>query len=95
LILHGELDMATVQDLQLRIDEVTVPGRAIVFDMAQLTFLGSTAITCMVRTSRATGHPVVLRSTPERVRRVLDIVDAPPQSLRAWVYEGDRASASC
>jgi len=90
LFLRGELDMATVQDLQDGIDEVIVPGRAIVFDMARLTFLGSSGITCIIRTCRATGHPVVLRNAPPRVRRVLDLVDPPPQRLAAWVFEGER-----
>jgi len=94
-MLRGELDMATVQHLQDRIDEVMVRGEAIVLDIAHVTFLGSMAIACIVRTNEATGRPVVLRNTPTRLRRVLNLVDPPPHSLRAWVYEGERASASC
>ena len=89
LVLRGELDMATVQDLQDTIDQVIVPGRAIVFDMAQLTFMDSTAINCMVRICMETGHPVVLRDASPAVRRLLDLLDGrdPP---RAWVFEGDQ-----
>jgi len=46
LLLRGELDMATVQDLQDKIDGIMVPGQAIVLDLAQLTFLDSSAIHC-------------------------------------------------
>ena len=38
--------MATVQDLQDKIDGIMVPGQAIVLDLAQLTFLDSSAIHC-------------------------------------------------
>ena len=89
LVLRGELDMATVQDLQATIDRVIVPGRAIVFDMAQLTFMDSTAINCMIRICMETGHPVVLRHASPAVRRLLDLLDErhPP---RAWVFEGEQ-----
>jgi anti-anti-sigma regulatory factor len=49
LLLRGELDLATVQDLQDTIDGIMVPGQAIVLDLAQLTFLDRTAIHCFIR----------------------------------------------
>jgi hypothetical protein len=39
LLLRGELDLATVQDLQDWIEEVLVPGKQVILDLAQLTFL--------------------------------------------------------
>ena len=52
LPLRGELDLATVQDLQDSIDEILVPGQPIILDLAQLTFLETSAIHCMIRTAR-------------------------------------------
>ena len=52
LLLRGELDLATVQDLQDAIDEILVPGEPIILDLAQLTFLETSAIHCMIRTAR-------------------------------------------
>jgi STAS domain len=52
--------MATVQDLQDKIDTIMVPGQAVVLDLAQLTFLDSSAIHCFVRAEAESGHAVVL-----------------------------------
>ena len=49
LLLRGELDLATVQDLQDAIDEILVPGEPIILDLAQLTFLETSAIHCLIR----------------------------------------------
>ena len=40
LLLRGELDLATVQDLQDASDEILVPGEPIILDLAQLDVLG-------------------------------------------------------
>jgi len=58
LLLRGELDIATIQDLQDKIDEVLVRGQPVVLDLAQLTFLDSSAIHCFLRACEASGHPV-------------------------------------
>ena len=62
LVLRGQLDIGTIQDLQDKIDDVMVPGVAIVLDMAQLTFLDSSAIHCFIKACQVTGHRVVLRN---------------------------------
>ena len=59
-MLTGELDVATIQELQDKIDEIMVPGQPIVLDLADLTFLDTSAMHCFVTTFEATGHPVVL-----------------------------------
>jgi anti-anti-sigma factor len=87
LLLRGELDIATIQDLQDKIDEVVVPGVAIVLDMAQLTFLDSSAIHCFIRTCQVTGHRVVLRNASPAVRRVLELADAKAEP-EAWMFDG-------
>jgi anti-anti-sigma factor len=88
LTLRGELDMATVQDLQAKIDEIMVPGQPVVLDLAQLTFLDSSAIHLFIRTCASSGHPVVLRETTSTVRRILDLADGQLHP-EAWVFEPD------
>ena len=73
LLLRGELDMATVQDLQDKIDSIMVPGQAIVLDLAQLTFLDTSAIHCFIRAEAESGHPVVLMNASRAVRRILNV----------------------
>jgi anti-anti-sigma factor len=85
LLLRGELDMTTVQDLQDKIDEILVRGTPIVVDLAQLRFLDSSAIHSFVRACEQSGHPVVLDNASSTVRRILDVVGPEPE---AWVYDG-------
>ena len=87
LVLRGELDIGTIQDLQDKIDEVVVPGAAIVLDMAQLTFLDSSAIHLFIKTCQVTGHRVVLRNATPAVRRVLELADAKAEP-EAWMFDG-------
>jgi anti-anti-sigma regulatory factor len=77
--------LATVQDLQDRIDGIMVPGQAIVLDLAQLTFLDTSAIHCLIRAEAESGHPVVLMNASRAVRRILNL--ARPDSY-AWVFDG-------
>jgi anti-anti-sigma factor len=86
LLLRGELDMLTVQDLQDKIDEIMVPGQPIVLDLAQLTFLDSSAAHCFIRAGAETGHPVVLHNASSTVWRILDLLS--PRS-EAWVFDGE------
>jgi anti-anti-sigma factor len=88
LVLRGELDIRTIQDLQDKIDDVMVlPGVAIVLDMAQLTFLDSRAIHCFIKTCQVTRHRVVLRNATPAVRRVLELADAKAEP-EAWISDG-------
>jgi hypothetical protein len=77
--------MATVQDLQDKIDSIMVPGQAIVLDLAQLTFLDTSAIHCCIRAEAESGHPVVLMNASRAVRRILHLarLDSYP-----WVFDG-------
>ena len=86
LLLRGELDLATVQDLQDWIEEVLVPGKPVIFDLAQLTFLDSNAIHCFSKTWYVSGHPVVLLNATPTVRRILDLGVRQPE---AWVFDGE------
>lgn len=86
LLLRGELDLATVQDLQDAIDEILVPGEPIILDLAQLTFLETSAIHCLIRNGAKSGHPVVLRNASAGVRRILDRADG---QSHAWTFDLD------
>jgi anti-anti-sigma factor len=87
ILLRGELDMATIQALQNKIDEILVPGRPIVLDLAQLTFLDSSAVHCFIKTEAQSGHPVLLMNASRTVRRLLDLMTQPePQ---AWIFNGE------
>jgi anti-anti-sigma factor len=84
LVLTGELDLATIQELQDKIDEIMVPGQPIVLDLADLTFLDSSAMHCLVRTFEATGRPVVLQNASRALRRILGHMSQEPE---AWIFE--------
>ncbi len=88
----GELELSTLHALRDLVDAVMVPGRAIVLDLAQLTFMDSSVIHWLVETCDATGHPVVLRNASPVVRRILDITTTVDADSDAWVFDGDRPS---
>jgi anti-anti-sigma factor len=90
----GTLDLSTIQELRDLVDEAMAPGRAIVLDLAQLTFMDSSVIHWLVEICDATGHPVVLRNASPVVRRILDIATTMDFDGDAWVFDGDRASPS-
>ena len=83
-MLTGELDVATIQDLQDKIDEIMVPGQPIVLDLADLTFLDSSAMHCLVRAFEATGRQVVLQNASRALRRILGYMTQEPE---AWIFE--------
>jgi anti-anti-sigma factor len=89
LVLTGELDVATIQQLQDKIDEVVVPGQPIVLDLADLAFLDTSAMHCLVRTFEATGCPVVLLNASRSLRRILGYMTQQPE---AWVFDGESSS---
>jgi anti-anti-sigma factor len=84
LVLSGELDLATIQELQNKIDEIMVPGQAIVLDLADLTFLDTSAMHCLVRTFETTGRQVVLQNASRALRRILGHMTQEPE---AWVFD--------
>jgi len=87
LVVSGELDGATIQELQDRIDDVMVSGQPIVLDLLDLTFLDSSAMHCLVRTFEATGRPVVLQNASRALRRILGHMTQEPE---AWVFDEQR-----
>jgi anti-anti-sigma factor len=90
----GQLELSTVQELRQMVDEAMAPGRVIVLDLAQLTFMDSSVIHWLVEICDATGHPVVLRNASPVVRRILDIATTVDADSDAWVFDRDRPSPS-
>lgn len=75
ILLSGELDMATVKQLEETIAEVMRPGRPVVIDMAELTYMDSSGLRLLARTYQQTGERVVISNPSRRVRRVLEVAD--------------------
>ena len=86
ILLTGELDMATVNQLQETIEEVMRPGRPIVIDMAALTYIDSSGIGLLVRTYQRSGERVVICNPSRQVRRVLELMDGRVRPV-AWVIQ--------
>jgi anti-anti-sigma factor len=82
---RAELDVATIQRLHDKIDEVMVPGQPIVLDLAGLTFVDTSGMHCFVRTFEATGHLVLLLNASRSLRRILGCMTQQPE---AWVFDG-------
>ena len=86
LVLRGELDQSTVPELEKTIASVTASGRALVLNVARLTFLASAGIRCIVKAWRGSGQRVVLQNAPNSIRRVLWLVDGRSEP-EAWAFE--------
>jgi len=86
LVVRGELDQSTVPELERKIAKVMAPGRALVLNVARLTFLASAGIRCIVNAWMDSGQRVVLQDASNSIRRVLWLVDGRPEP-EAWVFE--------
>ena len=65
------------------------PGRAIVLDLTQLTFMDGSVIHWLVEACDATGRPVVLRNASPVIRRILGLVATVGFDSDAWVFEAN------
>lgn len=88
ILLRGELDVATVEELEKAVTEVMKPGRPVVLDMAQLNFIDSCGVEFLIRTYQVTGERVVICNPSRQVRRLLELMDGGPRP-RAWVTQTD------
>ena len=86
LLVRGELDQSTVPELERTIAKVMAPGRALVLNVARLTFLASAGIRCIVKAWMGSGQRVVLQNAPNSIRRVLWLVDG-RSDPEAWAFE--------
>lgn len=86
-VLAGELDMETLPVARDLVDEFRVPGRAVVLDLAGITFLDSMVIHWLVELAEATEKPVVIRNAPDSVRLVLAVADILGSDGDAWFID--------
>jgi len=89
--LGGELDLSTVHDFHEVLDQVATPGRALVLDLSQVTFMDSIGVHGLLKAWHMTGEPVVLQNPPARVRRLLAICD-PKSRPQAWMIQDHAVS---
>ena len=84
LVLHGELDIMSADDLALALVEVA--GSTVVVDLSDLTFIDSSGISALVMARNrivADGRGLLVLTRPGGiVRRALEIV-----GLSAWIVE--------
>jgi len=92
IVLVGELDMDTLPEARQRVDEFMVPGRAVVLDLAGITFLDSMTLHWLVELADATGEPVIVRHATDAARVVLGIAAFLGSHSGAWVL-ADGAAA--
>jgi anti-anti-sigma factor len=72
LLLHGEIDVASVVGLRTAVDGLPRdPGR-LTIDLAGVTFMDSTGLGWLAALAKG-GCEVSLRSTPDTIRKLLDV----------------------
>ena len=86
ILLSGELDMATVKQLENAVAEVMRLGRRVVIDMAALTYIDSSGLGLLVRTYQRSGERVVICNPSRQVGRVLELMDGRVRPV-AWVIQ--------
>jgi anti-anti-sigma factor len=75
IVLHGELDMAATPSVRSHVDAAS-SGRALVLDLAEVTFLDSSMLKELLRASTELDRyetPLVLAAVPIAVQRLLDL----------------------
>lgn len=88
VFLRGELDMATVRQLEESVAELIRAGRPLIVDMSQLTYIDSSGVGWLGRVYVATRERVVICNPSRQVRRVLELMDAGMKPI-AWVTQTD------
>jgi anti-anti-sigma factor len=80
LILHGDLDMVTVDDLRTMLDEIASgPAPAVVVDLSDVAFLDVMSLSVILATADAlseTGRRLTVRGASASVRRVCALLNA-------------------
>lgn len=73
--LHGELDMATADDLSQLLKAAVLECRPVVLDFSEVSFMDSSGLRALLEAAGQTndGGSVVVLNPSAQVRRVLDI----------------------
>src|ERR1044071_7894016 len=77
LVLHGEIDVASVVGLRTAVDELPRQPSPLTIDLGGVGFMDSSGIGWLAGLAR-TGWDVTLRSTPEPLRKLLDVTGVAP-----------------
>lgn len=89
--LHGELDMADVDDLHELLADTLGRARNVVLDLSAVTFIDSTVINTLIKTQQAAsaaGSRFTVANATRQVHRVLDMTGVLP-TLIADPHAGD------
>jgi anti-anti-sigma factor len=77
LVLHGELDLASVAELQAELDALTGQNAAnVIVDLRGVTFVDSTGLRVLLRARQAAlsrNRRLLLRNVPSQARAVMDM----------------------
>jgi anti-sigma B factor antagonist len=76
LALFGELDIASVPQLEYELAKAEAPGSRIVIDLSGLEFIDSSGLHMLLNANRRfeqTGHQLVLRRGPRAVQRLFEL----------------------
>jgi anti-sigma B factor antagonist len=75
LTLHGELDLASVEVVSARLDELRAAGEPVLLDLDALDFMDSSGLRLVLNAAEASdaaGWPFSLTPGPEQVRRLFE-----------------------
>ena len=83
LVVSGEIDLAAADDFFDGAVSIADPTREVVLDVAGLSFIDAAGLRAIVRLAEeACPFGVVIRSPPDNLLRLLDILDAEFAGIR-------------
>ena len=93
LRLSGELDLATVTDMNAQLAALPTNGHPVTLDLADLSFMDSTGLHALEQFARTLNgtSPLVLENVPRHVQRLFEITgmaESPHIELRTPAEHG-------
>jgi anti-sigma B factor antagonist len=80
LVIHGELDLASVPELQGELDSLAaLEPEEVILDLRGVTFLDSSGVRLLLsarQAAAAQGYRLMLRNIPAQTMRILDMTGA-------------------
>lgn len=83
VIPRGELDIATVAELESWLDDLRIRCASVVLDLSEVTFIDSTGVRALARARAAADHArtsLRLERPSPPVKRAFDLVGVDPQA---------------
>jgi anti-anti-sigma factor len=75
LTVHGELDLASAEDVAARLADLRAAGEPVLLDLDELDFMDSSGLRMVLNAaeaSDATGWPFTLTAGPDQVQRLVE-----------------------